>query len=67
MASDPADGDPRVEISGMKIILGPCPCQNCGTIVYWCRTIMQSPIGIVRPRRWCEKTGAIHSCYGGAK
>jgi len=51
----------------MKIILGPCPCQNCGTIVYWCRTIMQSPIGIVRPRRWCEKTGAIHSCYGGAK
>lgn len=43
----------------MKPVLGPCPCQGCGVLVWWARLVNErSTYGL----RWREKRGRIHVC-----
>ncbi len=45
-------------------ILGPCPCQGCGTLVWWSRsrTRLEGQTVKGEVRAWRESGGRIHRC-----
>lgn len=51
--------------SSLYAILGPCPCQACGTLVYWARSLTRlSWNGPQVPGTawWRERGGKRHNC-----
>jgi len=44
-------------------ILGPCPCMDCGTPVYWARSLTRKDGEIVPGwLTWRESGGRVHRC-----
>jgi hypothetical protein len=41
-----------------RMLLGPCPCQGCGQLVYWA----DLPYGPTPGRAWRDPDGKMHRC-----
>jgi hypothetical protein len=49
----------------MGTVLGPCPCQDCGTLVFWARSqtreTWNGPV-VAGWLTWRERGGRVHKC-----